>query len=60
MQTLAFDTIVICAGQQSERTLYDKLSDESISAHVIGGADVASELDAKKAIDQGARLVLSF
>ena len=46
------DTIVLCAGQLSERSLVEGLP----NAHIIGGADVAGELDAKRAIDQGARL----
>ncbi|PWJ22165.1 FAD-dependent oxidoreductase [Jannaschia seohaensis] len=50
------DTIVLCAGQVSERSLADALEAEGIACHVIGGADVAAELDAKRAIDQGARL----
>ena len=59
-ETVLFDTIVICAGQEPERTLYDKLSVEKISSHVIGGANKAAELDAKRAIDQGTRLILSL
>ena len=59
-ETLLFDTIVICAGQEPDRILLDKLSQKNISSHVIGGANVASELDAKRAIDQGTRLALSF
>lgn len=59
-ETINFDTIIICAGQEPERTLLNKLYNQDISCHVIGGADVASEIDAKRAIDQGARLVLSF
>ncbi|PVA06303.1 NADPH-dependent 2,4-dienoyl-CoA reductase [Thalassorhabdomicrobium marinisediminis] len=51
------DTIVLCAGQVSNRTLADALEEQGISCHVIGGADVAAELDAKRAIDQGTRLV---
>ena len=51
------DTIVLCAGQLPERSLADALVDEGIDCHVIGGADVAAELDAKRAIDQGTRLV---
>jgi len=51
------DTIVLCAGQLPERTLADALGDQGIACHVIGGADVAAELDAKRAIDQGTRLV---
>lgn len=50
------DTVILCAGQESERTLADALEAKGISPHVIGGADVAAELDAKRAIDQGTRL----
>ncbi|WP_413874912.1 FAD-dependent oxidoreductase [Albidovulum sp.] len=50
------DTIVLCAGQESERGLADELIARGCVVHVIGGADVASELDAKRAIDQGTRL----
>ena len=58
--TLWFDTLVICAGQEPERSLHDALKAENISSHMIGGASIASELDAKSAIDQGTRLALSF
>jgi 2,4-dienoyl-CoA reductase (NADPH2) len=54
------DTIVLCAGQVSERRLADDLAAIGITAHVIGGADVASELDAKRAIDQGTRLAATL
>ena len=50
------DTIVLCAGQVSDRSLAAALEAEGKTCHVIGGADVASELDAKRAIDQGTRL----
>jgi 2,4-dienoyl-CoA reductase (NADPH2) len=50
------DTIVLCAGQLPNRGLADQLEAAGIKAHIIGGADVAVELDAKRAIDQGARL----
>jgi 2,4-dienoyl-CoA reductase (NADPH2) len=50
------DTIVLCAGQVPERSLADALIAAGRSVHVIGGADVAAELDAKRAIDQGTRL----
>ncbi len=50
------DTVILCTGQESERTLADALEAKGISPHVIGGADVAVELDAKRAIDQGTRL----
>ena len=54
------DTIVLCAGQLSERSLADELVAQGHKPHVIGGADVAAELDAKRAIDQGVRLALSL
>lgn len=53
---LAVDNIVICAGQDPLRELYDDLVAAKQSVHLIGGADVAAELDAKRAIDQGSRL----
>jgi 2,4-dienoyl-CoA reductase (NADPH2) len=55
-ELLAVDNVVICAGQLSDRSLADALEAEGVSCHVIGGADVAAELDAKRAIDQGVRL----
>jgi len=55
-ETLAVDNIVVCAGQESLKDLYEPLKAKGISVHIIGGADVAAELDAKRAIDQGARL----
>ncbi|WP_420326482.1 FAD-dependent oxidoreductase [Mameliella sp.] len=55
-EVIACDTIVLCAGQVSERSLADVLEAKGIETHVIGGADVAAELDAKRAIDQGTRL----
>ncbi|WP_306044469.1 NADPH-dependent 2,4-dienoyl-CoA reductase [Nioella sp. MMSF_3534] len=57
---IAADTIVLCAGQLSERSLADRLEAAGKSVHVIGGADVAAELDAKRAINQGARLAASL
>ncbi len=53
---LAVDTVVICAGQEPERALADALRDSGQPVHVIGGADLAVELDAKRAIAQGSRL----
>ena len=50
------ETVVLCAGQLPERGLADALAAAGIEHHVIGGADFAAELDAKRAIDQGARL----
>jgi len=54
------DTIVLCAGQLSERSLADALIAKGVTPHVIGGADVAAELDAKRAIDQGTRLAATL
>jgi 2,4-dienoyl-CoA reductase (NADPH2) len=51
------DTIVVCAGQDSVRDLYDGLDR---GAHLIGGADVAAELDAKRAIKQGTEVVAAL
>ena len=53
---LAVDNIVICAGQDPLRELYDGLAAAGQSVHLNGGADVAAELDAKRAINQGSRL----
>jgi 2,4-dienoyl-CoA reductase (NADPH2) len=50
------DTIVVCAGQESVRELVEALGSDGPSVHVIGGADVAAELDAKRAIQQGTEL----
>ncbi|MEH6776068.1 MAG: NADPH-dependent 2,4-dienoyl-CoA reductase [Cereibacter changlensis] len=57
---LAVDTVVLCAGQEPQRALADALAAAGIPHHVIGGADVAAELDAKRAIDQGARLAATL
>jgi 2,4-dienoyl-CoA reductase (NADPH2) len=57
---IAADTVVLCAGQLSERTLADTLEAQGTPCHVIGGADVAAELDAKRAINQGTRLAASL
>ena len=55
-ELIAADTIVLCAGQLPERSLADVLVAAGRAVHIIGGADVATELDAKRAIDQGTRL----
>ena len=57
---IAVDTVVMCAGQVPERTLADALIAAGRTCHVIGGADVAAELDAKRAIDQGTRLAATI
>jgi 2,4-dienoyl-CoA reductase (NADPH2) len=53
---LAVDNIVICAGQLPNRALAGELEPLGIRTHLIGGADVAAELDAKRAIEQGTRV----
>ncbi|WP_050528010.1 NADPH-dependent 2,4-dienoyl-CoA reductase [Pseudorhodobacter aquimaris] len=55
-ELLPVDAVVLCAGQLPNRDLADALGAAGIACHVIGGAEVATELDAKRAIDQGARL----
>ena len=59
-QTLSVDHVVICAGQEPLRTLQEPLEAAGINVHLIGGAQEAAELDAKRAIDQAARLVASL
>jgi 2,4-dienoyl-CoA reductase (NADPH2) len=53
---LPVDNVVVCAGQEPLRALEASLLEAGLKVHVIGGADVASELDAKRAIRQGAEL----
>ncbi|MHA6326314.1 2,4-dienoyl-CoA reductase FMN-binding domain-containing protein [Roseivivax sp. CAU 1753] len=59
-ELIACDTVVLCAGQLSARGLADALLARGVTPHVIGGADVAAELDAKRAIDQGVRLAATL
>ena len=54
------DTIVICAGQEPRRELVQGLADARTAHTLIGGADVAVELDAKRAIEQGTRVALAL
>ena len=57
---LDVDNVVLCAGQLPLRDLQEPLEAAGIPTHVIGGADVATELDAKRAIDQGSRLAATL
>ena len=57
-QLIACDTVVLCAGQESLRELEAPLDAVGVTVHRVGGADVAAELDAKRAIDQGTRLAV--
>ena len=59
-QPLPADTIVLCVGQDPERSLADALIAKEIQPHVIGGADVVAELDTKRATDRGTRLTASL
>jgi 2,4-dienoyl-CoA reductase (NADPH2) len=58
--TLPVDTIVICAGQEPQRELQAALAAGGATVHLIGGADEAAELDAKRAILQGTQLALQW
>ncbi|MEN9886704.1 MAG: hypothetical protein RL758_1282 [Pseudomonadota bacterium] len=60
MRLLEVDNVVLCSGQESERGLLDGLQQAGMTTHVIGGADLASELDALRAIDQATRLALTI
>ncbi|MGP4083840.1 FAD-dependent oxidoreductase, partial [Streptomyces sp. KR55] len=57
---LEVDTIVLCTGQEPRRDLYEELLAAGRSVHLIGGADVAAELDAKRAIKQGTELAATL
>ena len=59
-QLLAVDNIIICAGQESNRDLQQALVDGGLPVHLIGGANVAAELDAKRAIRQAAELAVKI
>jgi 2,4-dienoyl-CoA reductase (NADPH2) len=59
-KTLDVDNVIICAGQESERSLYQALLDKGQNVHLIGGANVAAELDAKRAIRQAAELAMTI
>lgn len=56
IQCLPVDNVVLCAGQEPYRPLKIQLAEHGIDAHVIGGADVAAELDARRAIEQGMKI----
>ena len=60
VRTLEVDNVIICAGQECNRTLHDELVAAGVKTHLIGGAHTAGELDAKRAIDQGTRLAVQI
>ncbi|MEU7472858.1 NADPH-dependent 2,4-dienoyl-CoA reductase [Streptomyces sp. NPDC044984] len=57
---LEVDTVVLCTGQEPRRDLYEELVAAGRAVHLIGGADVAAELDAKRAIKQGTELAAAL
>ncbi|MEU3572514.1 NADPH-dependent 2,4-dienoyl-CoA reductase [Kitasatospora sp. NPDC036755] len=57
---LPVDTVVLCTGQEPRRDLYEALRERGLPVHLIGGADVAAELDAKRAIKQGTELAAAL
>lgn len=57
---LEVDTVVLCTGQEPRRELYEALVAAGRSVHLIGGADVAAELDAKRAIKQGTEVAAAL
>ena len=57
---LEVDNVVLCAGQEPLRELVEPLRAVGLKVHLIGGADEAAELDAKRAIDQGVRLAAAL
>ena len=59
-ELLYADNIIICAGQTSNNELFEPLKEEGISVHLIGGAEKAGELDAKRAIEQGSKLAATI
>ncbi len=59
-KVLEVDTVIICAGQEPLKDIKDELKNEKMPVHLIGGAELAVELDAKQAIDQGARLAATI
>ena len=59
-KVLEVDNVILCAGQLPQRELQEALEANGQSVHLIGGADVAAELDAKRAIKQGSELAASI
>lgn len=59
-EVLKVDNVIVCAGQDPQRALHQQLEHLGLKPHLIGGADEALELDAKRAINQGARLAATI
>ena len=60
IRILAVDDVVVCAGQVSQRELYGTLEAAGADVVLLGGADVAAELDAKRAIEQATRVAAAL
>ena len=62
LTTLPFDTVIVCAGQEPVRELRAQLRQiaPTLPVHLVGGADHAAELDARRAIEQASRLALEI
>jgi len=54
------DNVIVCAGQEPNRELHDALAARGVDVRLVGGADVAAELDAKRAIDKATRLAAAL
>ena len=59
-QVLDVDNVIVCAGQEPNRELHDALVARGVDVRLVGGADVAAELDAKRAIDKATRLAAAL
>jgi 2,4-dienoyl-CoA reductase (NADPH2) len=59
-QVLDVDHVIVCAGQEPNRALHEALLARGVDVHLVGGADVAAELDAKRAIDKATRLAAAL
>ena len=57
-QTLSVDNVIVCAGQEPNRSLQQAIIDAGMSVHLIGGSNIAAELDAKRAIREAAELAM--
>ncbi|MGL4684395.1 MAG: FAD-dependent oxidoreductase, partial [Hafnia alvei] len=60
LQILSVDNVILCAGQEPNRTLAESLQAAHKTVHLVGGCDVAMELDARRAIAQGTQLALKI
>ena len=60
LKLLPVDHVIVCAGQEPQRELLNGLKAAGLKVHLIGGADEAAELDAKRAINQGVRLAAAI